>query len=41
MPTSISTMQPKNTATGSVQAIHSNIVDSLAQTRPIAKPLAM
>ena len=40
MPTSISTMQPKNTATGVVQTIHSNI--SIApHTLPIAKPLAM
>ena len=33
-------MQLKNTATGKVQAIHSNIIGSF-QTRPIAKPLAM
>ncbi len=39
MPTSISTMQAKNTATGRVQAIHSNI--DAPQTRPIAKPFAM
>ena len=40
MPKSISAMQLKNTATGRVQAIHSNIAYSL-QTRPIAKPFAM
>jgi hypothetical protein len=37
---SISTTQVKNTATGSVQAIHSNIA-SPPQTRPIANPFAM
>src|SRR3954469_14249008 len=31
MPTSISTMQVKNTATGSVQAIHSNMFSCLRQ----------
>jgi len=39
-------MLQKNTATGSVQAIHSNMLVSFRltakpQTRPIAKPLAM
>ncbi len=50
MPTSINTMQVKNTATGVVQAIQLNIRLSFPfngpgpgprQTRPIAKPLAM
>ena len=40
MPMSMSTMQVKNTATGVVQAIQSNICQS-PQTRPIAKPFAM
>jgi hypothetical protein len=44
IPVIISPMQEKNTATGVVHAIHSNIAVLLLkphQTRPIAKPLAM
>jgi hypothetical protein len=40
MPISISAMQLKNTATGVVQTIQSNI-SSPPHTRPMAKPLAM